>query len=169
MFEALDPTTAVILILAGIFTGFLGKKLLRIGIGIVGGGLLAYATYKLGLMFGASGNSLYILIALAFIIGYFLAWFIVKLALGVVTGIGVGLLIASMLGFMNNLGMLLVTVLISIGIMYLLADKIIAVAVAILGTFLVFLGAYYFVGMIGGAIIAGLFFLFLIYWKVFHK
>ncbi len=164
----MDSTVALIFILAGIITGFLGKKLLRIGIGIIGGGLLAYATYKLGLMFGVEGTSLYVLAGLSFIIGYFLAWFIIKLALGVVTGIGVGLLIANLFGFMNNIPLLILTVLISIGIMYLLADKIIAIVVAVLGTLLVFVGAYYFTGLIGGTIIAVLFFFFLAYWKLFR-
>ncbi len=159
----------LLMILGGIVVGFVGKRLLRIVIGLIGGGLLAYATWWLSQFFGVSGSSVYVLALLAFIIGYFLSWALIKLGIGIIAGIGIGLLLAVYLGLSNNIPMLILTVLISIGIMYLLADKILDLAISIAGVLLFYYGLKHFIPYEIAVGIAVLFFIFLIYWKVFRK
>ncbi len=159
----------LLMIISGIVIAFIGKKPLRIVVGVIGGGLLAYATWYLANIFNITGTSVYVLMLLTFIIGYFLAWFVVKLGIGVVAGIGIGLILASHLGLADNLPALLLTVLLSIGIMYLLADKIIGLAVSIAGIALFYYGLKHYVSFEIALGITILFFLLLLYWKVVKK
>lgn len=162
----LDVYTAIALIIGGIIVAFVGKKLLRITVGIIGGGALALLTYKLGLMFGATGMSVYVVVALAFIIGYFIAWFIVKLALALVTGLALGLILAVVLGFTGNLPLLILSVLISIGIMYLLAEAILGLVITILGIILIYMGLSFFIPGILAIMITAVFFIVIAYIKL---
>ncbi len=166
MILELDVYTAIALIMGGIIVAFIGKKLLRIAVGIIGGGALALLTNKLALMLGATGVSVYVVAALAFIIGFFIAWFVIKLALALVTGISLGLVLATVLGFMGNLPLLILSVLISIGIMYLLADKILGLVITILGTILIYLGLSFFIQGIPAIIVAVVFFIVIAYFKL---
>jgi Co/Zn/Cd efflux system component len=163
---ALDTNIALTLIIIGIITAFIGKKLLRIGIGLIGGAVLAYVTYEVAVKMGVSTTPTLVLAALAFIIGYFLAWFIVKLAVAVLAGIALGLGLAVVLGLSGNLPMLILTVLITIALVYLLADKLIGIAVTLAGVLIFFIGVDYFTGGVVATVISFIFFVLVAWWKL---
>lgn len=146
--------TSILLIIGGIITALVGKFLLRLVIGIAAGGLLAYLIAKLVLMMNGGLMAAVVLGALGFIIGFFLGWFIMKLALSIITGIAVGIVVANMLGFMGNIGLLLLIVLISIGISYLLSEKIISLIVIAAGAAMIYLGLLSFVTQTIAAVVA---------------
>ncbi len=141
--EDIDWITSLILIISGLITVFAGKFLLRIVMGGLFGLLLGYIAVKLILFFHGSLIVSLIIGFLAFIIGFFLGWFILKLALSIVFGLIIGISLAYILGFTGNISLLILIIVISIGIAYLLSEKIISVAVIITGLALFFAGMYF--------------------------
>ncbi|ADI32231.1 hypothetical protein [Staphylothermus hellenicus] len=142
---AFGTLTSILLIIGGIITALAGKFLLRLVVGVASGGLLAYLIVKLVMLIHGGLLAATILGVLGFIIGFFIGWFIIKLALSIISGITIGVVIASLFGFMDNIGLLLLTVIIAIGISYLLSEKIISLIVILAGTAMVYLGLLAFI------------------------
>ncbi len=158
--------TSILLIIGGIITAIIGKFLLRLIVGIASGGILAYIIAKLVLWLHGGTMAAVLLGVLAFIIGFFLGWFILKLALSVIIGIALGVLIADTMGFMGNLGLLLLTVIIMIGISYLLSEKILSLLVMIAGAVMVYLGLLAFTTPVVASIIAFIVFILIAILKI---
>lgn len=162
--------TALILVFAGIVVVFTGKTLLKLVIGGAFGVLLGYIVAKLVLIFNGGFVAALVLGFISFIIGFFLGWFIFKLAIAIITGFIIGLLMASIFGLFSNIPLLVITVLLSIGISYLLAEKIISVITLFAGLALFFTGIYHLIDNLLISILATtLLFIFVILDKIRGK
>ncbi len=129
----------VALIIGGFITAFVGKKLLKAIVMIVAGGVLAFALYWLSTHYlSVEPVTTAIIVLMGFIVGAFLGWFLVKLAIALAIGFIAGIVIASALGL--GLVALVLVILLSIGIAYVLAEKIIEAAMAVLGSIMIYYG-----------------------------
>ncbi len=135
--------TSTLMVVAGLIVVFAGKTLLKLVIGGAFGALLSYVIAKLVLMFNGGFVAALVLGFLGFIVGFFLGWFIFKISIAIVTGFLIGLVLASVFGFFENLPLLIITVLLAIGISYLLAEKIISIFTLFAGLALFYAGLYF--------------------------
>jgi len=134
--------SAALLAVFGVVFAIAGKAMLRILTGLSFGGFLAYLAAKIVLALKGGLIAALALGFLAFIIGFFLAWFVVKLALAIVTGILAGLVLAHFLDLYHNQLLALLTIVICVGVMYVLAEALISILVALTGLTLFFTGIY---------------------------
>ena len=135
--------TALLITLAGVVVVFAGKILLKLTIGGAFGALLGYIVAKLVLMFNGGFAAALVLGFLAFIVGFFLGWFIFKLAIAIIVGFLIGLFIASIFNMFNDLPLLIITMLLSIGISYIMAEKIISIFTLFAGLAIFYIGLYF--------------------------
>ncbi len=135
------------LVAAGVVAAFIGAKLVKAFIMLVGGGLLALITYLLLTHFGAGLATVAAASLVAFVLGAVIGWKLFKLAVAIPAGIAAGVAAAYLLGSINNIGVVIVLIFLSIGILYLLVEKLIALIMAMLGGALVFIGLYHLISM----------------------
>ena len=140
--ENISWISSILLIIAGAIIVFAGKILLRLIIGGIFGSILGYIIVKIILFFSNDLPAAIVLGFLGFIIGFFIGWFIFKLTISIVTGFFIGLIIAFLLGLFNNIPLLILAVLLSIGISYILAEKIISLLIILSGLSILFAGLY---------------------------
>ena len=141
----------VVLVILGIILAFIGKKLLRIMVMLGGGVAFAYFTYMYSGNLGLEGTAVYVATLLAFIVGMFLAWFLVKLVLSLAIGFVLGMILTSILGLSGNIYAMVLMILLSIVIAYILAEKIVFIALTLLGVAIFYLGLSALLeGTIGG-------------------
>ncbi len=135
--------TSTLMVVAGLIVVFAGKTLLKLVIGGAFGALLGYMIAKLVLMFNGGFTAALVLGFLGFIVGFFLGWFIFKVSIAIVTGFLVGYVLASIFGFLENLPLLIITVLLAIGVSYLLAEKITSIFTLFAGLAIFYAGLYF--------------------------
>ncbi|WFO75491.1 hypothetical protein J4526_00905 [Desulfurococcaceae archaeon MEX13E-LK6-19] len=146
----------IALIIGGIIIAFIGKTLLKYIMMIVSGGVISVAMYILLTRWLDVGTSQAIIISvIAFLVGAFLGWFIVKAAISVVIGLILGVVAGVALGLEENIAALIVIIIVSMGLSYVLAEKVIDFALTLLGSILVFFGIYSYWPTITGKEIGG--------------
>lgn len=146
--ELISP---IVLVVLGIILAFIGKKLLKIMVMLGGGAAFAYFTYMYSGNLGLEGTAVYVAALLAFIVGAFLAWFLVKLILSLAIGFVLGMILTSILGLSGNMYAMVLMILFSIVIAYILAEKIVSIALTLLGVAIFYLGLSALLeGIIGG-------------------
>jgi len=146
--EMISP---IVLVVLGIILAFIGKKLLKIMAMLGGGAAFAYLTYMYSGNLGLEGTAVYVAALLAFIVGAFLAWFLLKLILSLAIGFVLGMILTSILGLSGNIYAMALMILFSIVIAYILAEKVISIAMTLLGVAIFYLGLSALLeGIIGG-------------------
>ena len=130
----------VVFVVGGIIIAFIGRTLLKIAIMIIGGGLLSYGIYYLAGVLGIGLVPAIVLAIIGFIVGAVIGWFLIKIAVSIAVGITLGMILAVVLGLQENTAALVITVLLAMGLTYILAEKIIEFAMSVLGGVMVFYG-----------------------------
>ncbi len=136
-----EATLPLALVIAGLLLAFIGKKLLKIMVMLGGGFAFAYVVYRYSGALGVEGVASNVAALLAFIVGAFLAWFLVKLVLTLAIGFALGYSLAILLGLTSSLGALVLLILFSIAIAYIIAEKMISIALTLLGVAFFYIGA----------------------------
>lgn len=132
-----------ILILGGIITAFVGKKLIKYAIMLIAGAAFSITIYfVMTKWLGIEWMQSIIISLIAFIVGAFLGWFVVKAIISVIIGLVLGVILSNVLGLSENLIAFIIIVIICTGISYIVAEKVIDLATTFLGSILVFLGIY---------------------------
>jgi len=134
--------TSILLIIVGFAVALAGKMLLKLVIGLSSGILLGYVVFRTMSLLNSEQIPKLVLSFLAFIVGFYLGWFILKLMLSIITGFLIGILVSYSLGFLDNIAFTSIATLLSIGIAYLISEKIISITCVLAGLAMIFLGLY---------------------------
>jgi len=132
----------IVLIIWGLAFLILGKAMLRILAGLSLGLTLSYFTAKLILALNGGLLAALLLGFLAFVVGAFLGWILFKLSLAVIAGLALSDLLLSALGLHGSVLIAVLILLLSVGLMYLLADALALLVAYITGLILFSLGIY---------------------------
>lgn len=138
--------TSIFLVIYGVILILSGKFLLRIFIGLGFGLILSYFVFIIFSYLEAGTIASLLISFIAFIIGFFLGWFIFKITLSFIIGLFFSALIGSYFKLFNETILFLVIVIICIVIAYLLIEKIISLIILIAGSFMVFIGISTLIG-----------------------
>ena len=141
-----DIATSILLIVGGLTLLFAGKFLMRLIIGLAVGTLFGYIVVKACLFLGFGLFSAVFLGSIGFIIGFFMSWFLLKLAVAIVVGTSVSLMALILLNLLSNVGLVLIIVIMSIVIAYLLAGHMLPVLVILAGASMMYIGFASFLG-----------------------